>query len=38
MYRTLTYEKRHTEFLFRENNVANHWQLKLNTYKLNRIK
>ena len=29
------YEKRHTEFLLRKNNVANHWQLKLKTY--NRI-
>ena len=33
--RIFMYEKRHTEFLLRKNNVANHWQLKLKTY--NRI-
>ena len=32
------YEKRHIEFLLRENNVANYWQLKLKTYKQNKNK
>ena len=32
------YEKRHIEFLLRENNVANHQQLKLKTYKQNKNK
>ena len=36
--RIFMYEKRHTEFLLRENNVANYWQLKLTIYKQNRIK
>ena len=32
------YEKRHIEFLLRENNVANYWQLKLKAYKQNMNK
>ena len=28
----------HIEFLLRENNVANDWQLKLKTYKQNKNK
>ena len=32
------YEKRHIEFLLRENNVSNYWQLKLKTYKQNENK
>ena len=32
------YEKRHTEFLLRENNVANYQQLKLKTYQKNKNK
>ena len=32
------YEERHIEFLLRESNAANYWQVNLKTYKQNKNK